>query len=641
MKKTFLLVILSGIVSIAILSFHQRTAAGSYAQAYFSEFKTFQDIQKKLLEQAKVSQLTSANDIEKFRQAIHDARVQLKRVDFWFRYLDPVQYNKVNGPLPVEWENEVFEKFEKPYRREGAGLSLAELYLDEPTPQPDSLARLIETGVLAASAYGQDSIVSQLSKSSTFFLCNRLYLLNLAAIYTTGFECPDSTRVIPELSAMMSGVSEIYARFNESFPTTPLREEYHTLYQRAVDFVATQPVEYSHFDHYRFIRDYINPLFAMNQEMIAGYRVYSTSSMDYSLEKKAQSIFSKQLYVGQNTRGIFSRVKEPSVLAEIDKLGKLLFYDPILSGNNNRSCASCHKSGQYFTDTSRTTSLQFDGRHALDRNTPSLLNANFNHLLMADGAHISMQGQAKAVMTNPMEMGSKENEILAKVLSCPDYKKAFTRLLQYTPQEPEINFTHIASALTAYYARFSNFDAPFDSAMNQQVELDASAARGFNLFMSKAQCATCHFIPAFNGVKPPYVSSEFEVLGVPADTAFTRLSDDRGRFVVNPAEETDHAFRTVTIRNADHTQPYMHNGIFRTMAEVIDFYDRGGGVGRGLSVPNQTLSSDPLHLSDLEKADLLQFISTLNEGIVFEASPRTLPASKNKLLNNRKPGGLY
>src|SRR6202008_4738618 len=101
---------------------------------------------------------------------------------------------------------------------------------------------------------------------------------------------------------------------------------------------------------------------------------------------------------------------------------------------------------------------------------------------------------------------------------------------KYTPQEPEVCFEHIASALTMYYATFSNYYSPFDNAMNDHADLDVPARNGFNLFMSKAQCATCHFVPQFNGVKPPFVSSEFEVLGVPADVKYHAISNDSGRF---------------------------------------------------------------------------------------------------------------
>jgi cytochrome c peroxidase len=131
------------------------------------------------------------------------------------------------------------------------------------------------------------------------------------------------------------------------------------------------------------------------------------------------------------------------------------------------------------------------------------------------------------------------------------------------------------------------------------------------------------------------------VLGVPADTSFKQLSPDKGRYNVNPAYETLNAFRTGSLRNIEHTAPYMHNGVFKTLGEVIDFYDAGGGAGRGLTVVNQTLSPDSLHLSKMEKDNLVQFLHSLNEDIPFEAPPANLPLSKNKGLNKRKAGGEY
>jgi cytochrome c peroxidase len=159
--------------------------------------------------------------------------------------------------------------------------------------------------------------------------------------------------------------------------------------------------------------------------------------------------------------------------------------------------------------------------------------------------------------------------------------------------------------------------------------------------MGKGRCATCHFVPYFNGVKPPYIGSEFEVIGTPEDTAFTKLSVDRGRYMVNPAPETMNAFRTGSLRNNQYTKPYMHNGVFNTLEEVIAFYDAGGGTGKKLTVNNQTLSGDSLKLSPLEKKQLISFIHSLNENIIFESAPAALPPSSDKELNKRKVGGQY
>jgi len=476
--------------------------------------------------------------------------------------------------------------------------------------------------------YKQDSITKNLRSPDHFYLCNRLYLLNLATIYTTGFEYPQTDVIITELDHMLSSVKKLYDVYNISFSSTQLSPSYLSKYEECINFVKKQSKDFETFDHFTFVKDFVNPLFAMNQQMLIEYKVKSNNYVDYSLSNEASSIFSKQLFIGQNTKGVFQNIKDAKILGEIEKIGKLLFYDPILSGNNLRSCASCHAPSHFFTDTLQGSALQFDKNGLLQRYTPSLLNSTFNHLIMYDGLHNNLQDQAKAVITSSIEMGSKEKDVVEKVMSCEEYKSVFEGLLKYTPKEKLVTIDHIASALTLYYGKFSMFESPFDMAMNNKKETNVAVKKGYNVFMSKAQCATCHFAPQYNGVKPPYVGSEFEVLGVPKDTSYKALSDDKGRYFINPSKETANAFRTGTIRNADKTKPYMHNGAFKTMKQLVDFYDGGGGAGRGLNIPNQTLSADSLHLTNEEKINLMSFISSLNEEIEFDKTPNKLPLSK-------------
>jgi len=641
MNKRSVVLLLCACMALIAISFKDDGGENAYTSVYNARLKTFYEAQTHLLNTVENADLTDTAQVANIRQQIHEARMGMKAADFWLRYLDPLQYKKINSPLPVEWETEVFEKFEKPYRRDGAGFTLAELYLDEEEMNKDTLKRLLGEAVGASLSYHADSITEGLTAYHHFYLCNRLYLLNLAAIYTTAFECPDPGQVVPELRHMLKDVKAIYTAYNESFTTQPLTADYLLLYDNAIAFVNAQPDDYTAFDHYTFIRSYVNPLYAINKKLIGQYKVVTRSNVDYSLRNDASSIFDKSLYYGQNVKGIYLRVKDEATLAEIDKLGKQLFYDPLLSGNNLRSCASCHKSTEYFTDTVAQTSLQMNRKEGLARNTPTLINAQYNHLVMLDAKHTSLQDQVKAVIANPIEMGSSAEEVVKKVMSCKEYKNTLNKLLKLTPQETEVTIDHIAGALTFYYSKYSKFYAPFDEAMNGGSDVSPEVKHGFNLFMGKAQCGTCHFVPQFNGVKPPYVGSEFEVLGVPADTAYTQLSKDKGRYDAHPADETLNAFRTGTVRNSAYTAPYMHNGVFRTLEQVVDFYDGGGGAGRGLKVDNQTLSADSLHLTPVEKKHLIAFIRSLNENIIFEQAPEKLPASKYKAFNQRKVGGLY
>jgi len=633
-------IILFTIFTIFCLSFGRKTNK-SYNNLYNRSLLEFRQQQIVLETFILHTDLSSVENVRSLRKQIEAARLKLKNIDFWLRYFEPNAYRKINGPLPVEWENEVFEKFEPPYRREGAGLSLAELSLDQTPLLKDSLIQLIKKSDEAINTFEADSITSQLNSYSHFFLANRLFLLNLAAIYTTGFECPDTNHIIPELRSMLLGTKEIYNSYNQSFPEQALTGEYLEKFEKTISFVKMQETGFSEFNHFDFIRDYVNPLFAMNQKLINDYNARSINYNDYTLNNNIQSIFDKSLYASQNIKGLYSMVEDEKTLSEIRYIGKLLFYDPILSGNNMRSCASCHKPTEYFTDTTNGSAFQFDKQQRLPRNTPTLINSVYNHLLMLDGKHISLQAQGKDVITNPNEMNSNEKELIKKVLSCKIYKEAFKSFLKLTPEEKDITLNHIVSAITFYDGSYSRFYSPFDNAMNKKGFVSDEAKRGFNLFMSRAKCATCHFVPNFNGVKPPYIGSEFEVLGAPADTSFRDLSPDKGRYMINKAPETLHAFRTGSIRNAEYTKPYMHNGVFKSLEEVIDFYDVGGGQGKKLIVDNQTLPGDSLHLTRSEKNELLAFIYSLNEDIIFEEPPASLPLSTNKALNNRKPGGVY
>ena len=639
-KKIIIPFIFLGLL-IVMLSSSFTNNSRLYEQLYHSNIN---ELGKKLNQLYTLTQTADINHPEQKKnliEAINACRIKLKACDFWLRYLEPVAYKKINGPLPVEWETEVFEKYEAPYKREGAGLTLAWQYLETENPSIDSLQKLISASTESLKIYSADSITSQLNTYHHFFLCNRLFLLDLASIYTTGFECPNKKEIITELNSMLQNTAAIYQSYNHDFPSHALPGEYLTLYSNAISFVKKQPVDFEQFNHFVFIRDYVNPLFKLNQQYIASYHAESKSMMDYTLNDDAQSIFDKNLYKAQNTKGIYNKITDKKILAEIDSIGKLLFYDPILSGNNMRSCASCHKSDNYLADTTAATALQFNRKDLLKRNQPSLINAVHNHLLMADGRNLTLIDQVKDVISNPEEMGSNEKEMTEKVMSIPLYKKYLTKFSAYTNKKENVSIKDIASAITYFYGKYSNCYSPFDEAMIKQKQLNRDAVNGFNIFMGKAQCGTCHFAPQFNGIKPPYINNEFEVIGVPASPSSKNISDDNGRYAVHAAAETKNAFRTPTVRNTAHTKPYMHNGIYNTLDEVTNFYDAGGGAGKGIKINNQTLSSDSLLLSKEEKIQLIAFINSLSENIPFETPPQNLPLSKAKALNKRKVGGEY
>ena len=583
------------------------------------------------------SEHASAEELTK--DLIPQARLAMKKVDIWLRYLEPTLYKKINGPLPIEWETEVFEKWERPYKRVNGGLTLLELYVTESNSK-DSLVAMLSVARTAMNAYHQDSITRFLNSPDHFILANRLHLLNMATIYTTGFECPNQELIIPELLAMMRFQMDVYEAFNKSFPAQAYTHNYLDKYGHAIAFVEAQVADPLQFDHYKFIHEFVNPLFALNQKHIRENRAISKSFNDYSLNNEATSIFDKSLYKGQSNRGVFKGLRSPSDQKILIQIGEKLFHDPIMSANNKRSCASCHKADQCFTDQLQS-SPHFNGTASLERNTPSLINALANHLLMVDGKHTTALEQAESVVQNPLEMGHNQDEIFEKICDIPYYRKELKKLAKKTIYD-ELSIKHVYSAIIAYYSQFDESLSPFDKAMNNHnyIYTTDSVKQGFNLFMSKAECGTCHFAPMFNGVKPPYIGSEFEVLGTPSDSSNTQISADTGRAGPHPVAEMYRAFRTPSLRNLACTAPYMHNGIYHNLDQVIDFYNKGGGVGLGFDVPNQTLNSEELHLTPLEIEYLKAFLNSLNEDLNIPQKEVILPEGK-KELKIRTSGGIY
>ena len=158
----------------------------------------------------------------------------------------------------------------------------------------------------------------------------------------------------------------------------------------------------------------------------------------------------------------------------------------------------------------------------------------------------------------------------------------------------------------------------------QPASLTPEERHGFDLFMGKGGCGTCHFAPLFGGAMPPaLVENEPEVIGVPATPrrSHARIDPDSGRFNVRRIAQHLHAFKTPSVRNVALTAPYMHNGVYATLEEVLDFYDAGGGHGIGVVLSHQTLPTDSLHLSRAEKRAIIAFLGTLTDTTATSARP--------------------
>jgi cytochrome c peroxidase len=296
-----------------------------------------------------------------------------------------------------------------------------------------------------------------------------------------------------------------------------------------------------------------------------------------------------------------------------DSLGKRLFYETRLSKSKKISCGSCHQPALYFTDGKQKATNFLHGG-SLPRNTPSLYYASLQATQFYDLRSVTLEDQINEVMHNENEFDLSPVAVAAMLKEDTSYRSAFQQAFSRTDG---MGSYEVRNALASYVRTLSPFSSLFDQYIRSEIrQYPAPAIRGFNIFMGKAKCGTCHFFPIFNGTLPPWYSkSESEIIGVPSTTAWknARIDPDRGRYEINKMNELLYAFKTPTVRNTAITAPYMHNGVYKSLNEVILFYQRGGGTGIGITLPNQSLPFDTLVLSADDKDALLAFLNTLSD----------------------------
>ncbi|MEZ5007669.1 MAG: cytochrome c peroxidase [Chitinophagales bacterium] len=300
-------------------------------------------------------------------------------------------------------------------------------------------------------------------------------------------------------------------------------------------------------------------------------------------------------------------------------LGKKLFNDPLLSHNRSFSCASCHQPNLFFTDGLKLSNSNFTNT-SLKRNTPTVIHASYQSKYMYDGRSASLEDQMLHVFNNPKEFKSSTTDIVKRIKEDSSYVRMFS-ILYHDMVSNAINLNSVTDALATYIRSLTAHQSPFDKYMRgEPSNWSLSAQNGFNLFMGKAKCGSCHFAPTFSGLAPPfYKESELENIGVPMmDEKGNWLMDtDYGRYDFYPNKAFMYFFKTPTLRNIAMTAPYMHNGVFNTLEEVMEFYNNGGGVGHNLSYKNQTLPTDSLGLNESEITDIIQFMESLTDATII------------------------
>jgi len=285
------------------------------------------------------------------------------------------------------------------------------------------------------------------------------------------------------------------------------------------------------------------------------------------------------------------------------ELGKQLYFDGRLSKNNAISCAFCHNPGTGFADP-RQTSIGVGGGIG-GRQSPTIYNTAFNHVQFWDGRARSLEEQAIGPIHNPVEMAETHEHVVAKLGKIKGYQQQFKAVFG-----ADVSLQGIAEAIAAYERTILSTNSAFDQyVLGDQKAMDEAAVRGLALFKGKARCILCH-----NGAN--FTDNQFHNLGVPQ---VGPMKEDLGRFVVSRAEKDRGAFKTPTLRSITDTAPYMHDGAFKTLEEVVEFLNQGGGNNANLSPLMK-----PLNLTAEEKADLIAFLKSLT-GAPIPFSMPTLP----------------
>ncbi len=448
-------------------------------------------------------------------------------------------------------------------------------------------------------------------REASVFDALRAATLRMITLGISGFDSPIARYSISEAASTINGMQAIIDLYRAE-----INKKDESLYTRlskilaaAKQFLLNSRTGFNQFDRLEFITKYANPI----SNAIVETRLQLGFNMPVELRPvnpDALNIFERNAF---DVR-FFSPNERFQPTPERIELGRRLFYDPLLSGTKDRSCSSCHQPQKAFTD-SLPAAMAIDNKTKLSRNTPGLWNTIFQTKQFFDSRTSTLEDQLSAVVHNPSEMQGSLQQSIPLLQKHPVYAQLFAQA--YSNEKDVITQYNIANAIASYIRSLVALNARFDQYMRgDTTQLSTTERTGFNLFMGKAKCGTCHYMPLFNGLVPTeFTETESEVLGVPAanNKDHAVLDSDKGKSDFTKATIHEFAFKTPTLRNIALTAPYMHNGVFATLSAVMEFYNNGGGSGLHIAPETQTLPADKLHLTANETKAVIAFMHALTD----------------------------
>ena len=543
--------------------------------------------------------------------SVEENRINYLKSRKWYKKLEPLliaydyeNYLSMNAPNLLKVEMEDYTEIKK-IKPKSYQVLEEYLYGEEPFSNKD-LHRVYKYLQVRIPFVKKNHIIYT-QKDRHHLKMIRDAIVNIATKGITGFDSPMLANSLTEAIYNYETIDIVIDIYKEAFTDASIYKKWKEEIKSTITYLKAS--NFDDFNRYVFIKNHTNKQLILINETAANWNISLSTSR--ALNPKATNVFADDFF----NKKMFAPPHSPEITPENISLGKALFNDKSLSKSGKVSCATCHIKEKAFTD-GLAIAIGANGEQ-LERNTPTLAYTLYQKTFFYDGRSGGLEDQIVNVANNKNEFHIDLNVIAERVQNNETYKAQFDALYN-----GEITNFNVRNAIANYIRSLTPFNSKFDrNIQGLETTLTQKEEKGFNLFMGKADCATCHFPPSFYGTVPPkFNETEFENLGVTQTSDFNNpvLDKDAGLYYPFEVEERRGFFKTSTVRNAELTAPYMHNGAFATLEDVVNFYNFGGGAGMGLEVPYQTLPSDSLHLNKKETDAIIAFIKTLTDADYLE-----------------------
>ncbi len=332
--------------------------------------------------------------------------------------------------------------------------------------------------------------------------------------------------------------------------------------------------------------------------LVLGLLVFIACRKDTTQEEPPGEVYDPTPYEVTRPKGFPDIVipdDNPMTLEGV-QLGRMLYYDKILSGDNTQSCASCHAPEFSFTDNGKQFSEGIDGSIG-NRNSPSVINTAWMPSLFWDGRAATVEDQALGPVPNPIEMNLPWPEAMQKLNAHPGYPDLFFKAFGTR----NIDSMLVAKAIAQFERTMISSNSKWDRYLRNEASLTQAEAQGFEIFFSEiGDCFHCHSTILFT-------DNLFHNNGMDANFTDVGLGEISGN--ANDIGK----FKTPTLRNIEFTAPFMHDGRFETIEDVVDFYSEGVVWSETIDPLMKKVGQGGLHLTDDQKENLIAFLKTLTD----------------------------